>query len=55
MGDGSKRESELAVRDGTTITTLHNQPTESANSLSAPSPKLSIEQQKEILRQRGFL
>jgi hypothetical protein len=67
LGDGSKRESELAVRDGTTIATLHNQPAGKATSLSAPSPGISmspecyedrlakLEHQKEILRERGLL
>jgi len=56
LGDGSKRESELAVRDGTTIATLHNQPTGKA-SLSAPSPQPhgDIENQKRILREKGLL
>jgi len=38
LGDGSKRESEFAVRDGQTVTTLHNQPAGKEPSLSAPSP-----------------
>ena len=37
VGDGNKRESELAVRDGTTIAPQHNQPAGAA-SLPAPSP-----------------
>ena len=36
LGDGSKRESEIAVRDGTTIATLHNQPAGKGTSLSIP-------------------
>jgi len=61
LGDGSKRESEIAVRDGTTIATLHNQPAAEETSLPAPSPKsyidrcAELEHQKEILRKRGLL
>jgi hypothetical protein len=61
LGDGSKRESEIAVRDGTTIATLHNQPAAEETSLSAPSPKsyadrcAELEYQKDILRKRGLL
>jgi len=55
LGDGSKRESELAVRDGTTVTTHYNQPAEEGISLSAPSPHGDIEKEKQILRERGLL
>lgn len=64
LGVGSKQESGLAVRDGTTNATPHHQPVEEP-SLPAPSPQPSgecqavrqgdIERQKQILRQRGFL
>jgi hypothetical protein len=67
LGDGSKRERDLAVRDGKTVATLRNQPAGKAASMSAPSPKslmppkaytdrrAELERQKQILRERGFL
>jgi hypothetical protein len=67
LGDGSKREPELAGWDGKTVTTIHNQPAGRETSLSAPSPEsltrresytdrlADLERQKEILRKRGFL
>jgi hypothetical protein len=55
LGDGNKRESDLAVRDGTTIATLHNQPVEGEISLPAPSPQAKLERDKETLRARGHL
>jgi hypothetical protein len=61
LGDGSKRDSELAVRDGKTVATLHNQPVGSNAVLPAPSPqseadhRADLDRQKQILRERGLL
>jgi hypothetical protein len=57
LGDGSKRENDFAVRDGTTVATLYHQPVEEETSLPAPSPQVhgDVELQKKILRERGFL
>jgi hypothetical protein len=55
LGDGSKRESELAVRGGTTIATLHNQPVGKQTSLPAPSPELTTTeaQRRDLLRKQA--
>jgi hypothetical protein len=67
LGDGSKRDCGFAVRDGKTVTTLHDQPAGKGTSLPAPSPQFlmprepyakrraELERQKEILRKRGLL
>jgi len=64
LGDGSKRESDLAVRDGTTIATLHNQPVEEEIFFAGPIPQVTrlshavvtvTWSAKTNLRAKGFL